>query len=166
MAKLTWFTPDRSDQAATAYRRDDSSDWQALCELHSDASGRFVLVDRVDAGGRYAYRLGIAGPGGESFTDEHWIQIPGALEFRLSGAWPNPSYGMMKVAFTLPVAGDAALDLVDVRGRKLLHRDLSAMGPGSHVVDLSRDPGLEPGVYVLRLTQGLRSVLRKVTVIR
>ena len=164
--KLTWFTPDGADQPATAYRMAATSDWEVVAQLVSDASGRFVLQDRVAAGGRYAYRLGTPAVEGESFTDPRWVQIPGSLEFRLSSVWPNPSYGMMKVSFALPVAGNASLDLLDVRGRRIVHKDLSAMEPGSHVVDLSREAGIGPGVYVLKLTQGARTAQKKVAVIR
>ena len=164
--KLTWFTPDGSGQQATAYRRSDNADWQTLSMLESDASGRFVVEDRIAPGGHYAYRLGIPGASGESFTEEHWVQIPGTVEFGLAGAWPNPSQGRLQVTFRLPDARPAALDLLDVRGRIVLHRDVTSFGPGQHSVDLDRQGDLAPGVYVIRLSQADRAERRKIAIIR
>jgi hypothetical protein len=164
--KLTWYTPDGAGQQAIGYRRSDHSDWQRLSTVESDASGRFVLEDRIAPGGLYAYRLGLPGASGESFTEEHWVQVPGSVEFGLSGAWPNPSRGRLAVTFRLPDARPAALDLLDVRGRTVMHRDLTAFGPGQHSVDLDGQGNLAPGVYMIRLTQADRTERQKVAIIR
>ncbi len=165
-AKITWFTPDGAGQTAVAYRREATSDWQSLGPLSSDASGRIVLVDRVPAGGRFAYRLGNFGEAEGTFTEEHWLQIPGALAFSLSGSSPNPSQGMMSVSFMLPIRASAALDLIDIRGRIVAHRDLSTLEPGAHVVDLGGESQLASGMYLLKLSQGARSEIRKVAIVR
>ncbi|MEP7029196.1 MAG: kelch repeat-containing protein [Candidatus Eisenbacteria bacterium] len=162
---LTWFTPDGTGQRANAYRRSGGMDWQLLRTLESDASGRIVLEDRIAAGGRYAYRLGIPGAGGETFTEEHWVQVPGAIEFGLAGVWPNPSPGHLQVTFRLGDTRPASLDLLDVRGRRVLHRDLANFGPGLHTVELDRQDDLAAGVYVLRLSQGNRTERRKIAVV-
>jgi hypothetical protein len=80
-------------------------------------------------------------------------------------AGPNPARGTLAIAFTLPVAGAAALDLFDVRGRRVLHRDLAALAAGAHSEELARG-GLATGVYIVRLTQGARMAQRKVAMVR
>jgi hypothetical protein len=125
-----------------------------------------VVEDRIAPGGHYAYRLGIPGASGEAFTEEHWVQVPGTIEFGLAGAWPNPSQGRLQVTFRLPDARPAALDLLDVRGRIVLHRDVTSFGPGQHSVDLDRQGDLAPGVYVIRLSQADRAERRKIAIIR
>jgi hypothetical protein len=157
---LTWFTPDGPGQPATAFRRTEDSDWQEIGALVSDASGRFVLEDRVPAGGRFAYRLEARG----AFTEAHWVTIPGALAFALEGAWPNPSKGALTVGFRLPDARPASLELVDVRGRVMIRRDV--LGAGPHVVELGKETRLASGVYVVRLVQGDRTERRKIAVVR
>jgi len=161
--KLTWFTPDGEGQQATAYRRAEDSEWAAVGALVSDASGQFVLEDRIASGGRYAYRLGLAGG---TMTEEHWVSIPGTLAFALGRSWPNPSSGPMSVSFTLPDVRPASLDLLDVRGRRVLHREVGTLGAGAHVVELSGGSKLAPGIYLIQLTQGERIQRTKVAIIR
>jgi hypothetical protein len=165
--RLTWFTPAGPGQPATAYRRTDGSDWSAVAALVSDASGRFVLDDRVAGGGRFDYRLGVPGADGvEQFTEEHWVAIPGGLAFGIADTGANPSRGSLRVRYALAQSGPAGLDLVDIGGRRLRHVDVTAFGPGTHDVDLGSAGSLRPGVYWVRLAQGEHVAVRKVAVVR
>jgi len=71
-------------------------------------------------------------------------------------ASPNPAAGACTIDFVLPAAGPASLELFAVNGRRLVARDLGALGAGRHriVLDLDRRTGFAPGVYVARLRQG------------
>ena len=89
-----------------------------------------------------------------------------ALGFTLEGALPNPATHGLKVAFTLPTHSSAAIELWDVAGRRILRRDVGALGPGRHLVDLDQQGQLHPGVYFLRLTQESRAARRKVVILR
>jgi hypothetical protein len=81
---------------------------------------------------------------------------PGAqAAFALEGAWPNPSRGgALAVAFVLASAEPAQLELVDVSGRRVLTREVGALGAGRHVVELAGGTRLAPGLYLARITQG------------
>jgi hypothetical protein len=72
----------------------------------------------------------------------------------------------MQVTFRLPDARPAALDLLDVRGRRVLHRDVTALGAGEHVVSLESERTLASGVYVIRLSQGEKTERRKIAIVR
>jgi hypothetical protein len=75
--------------------------------------------------------------------------------FALEGARPNPSRGEhLSVAFTLAAAGAARLELVDVSGRRVVEREVGALGAGRHTLALAPERRLAPGLYLLRLTQG------------
>src|SRR5262249_9624073 len=65
--------------------------------------------------------------------------------------------GAVAVRFTLGGDGPASLDLVDVAGRRMAHKDLGAPGRGWHETSLARDSGLPPGVYTVRLVASRRS---------
>lgn len=72
----------------------------------------------------------------------------GALALALG---PNPATGLAHVSFTLPEAGPAAIELLDLGGRVLLHRDADARsGPQSLAIDTARFPA---GIYWARLRQ-------------
>lgn len=89
---------------------------------------------------------------------------PGGLSIEASS--PNPARGgVLRVAFTLPGAEPARLDLLDVAGRRVATRAVG-LGAGRHEVDLGASGPLSPGVYLIRLAQGSRTVTRHVSVLR
>jgi parallel beta-helix repeat protein len=79
---------------------------------------------------------------------------------------PNPSTKSVAISFTLVGPSAARIELVDLAGRKVLVRELGALGPGSHVVKLNEPRLLPAGVYVVRLVQGDRSVATPMVVAR
>lgn len=88
-----------------------------------------------------------------------------ALAF--AGAEPNPARGGgLNVAFTLPDATAAAIEVIDIAGRVVARRDVGVLGAGPHRVDMARGVRLAPGVYHLRLTRGGLVMTRKVAVLR
>jgi hypothetical protein len=48
----------------------------------------------------------------------------------------------------------AALDVLDVTGRRIARRDLAGLGPGRHRVRIDELAAVAPGVYYLRLADG------------
>jgi hypothetical protein len=87
-------------------------------------------------------------------------------ELALRGATPNPaSATRMTIAFDLPSDAPAHLELVDVGGRRVMSRDVGAMGAGRHAVDLANGGRIAPGVYWVRLAQGATSRISRVAVV-
>jgi hypothetical protein len=165
LVRITWQTSGAATLRATAYRRPERSDWTALGDLLPDAAGRITLEDRdVTAGARYVYRLGVHEPEGEVFTSEVAVRVPLAAEFAIHDVHPNPTEGEVWVSYALPAAGEAALDLVDVAGRRVA--TMTLQGPGGSRVLLTRGGDLPAGIYVVRLTQQGRSVTRRVSIVR
>jgi hypothetical protein len=70
----------------------------------------------------------------------------------LFGLGPNPGRGPWKVDFSLADARPARIEVLDVSGRRVLSREVGAMGPGRHQIELARS--VRAGVYLVRLTQG------------
>lgn len=77
-----------------------------------------------------------------------------AAPVELHGFVPNPAPGAPSVWLTLAAGGATSLEVYDLRGRLVLHRDLGALAPGSHVVPLGPETRLASGIYLLRLRQG------------
>lgn len=85
----------------------------------------------------------------------------------LRGAWPNPASQHFSVSFTLASAAPASLELIDLAGRRVVSRAVGSLGPGAHVLDLTRESAaLHPGVYSIRLRQGGATSTGKVTIVR
>ena len=114
---------------------------------HADAPYYYRLSAVDIHGNESAYALAL--PAGT--TD---VPRGGAASFALAGPRPNPTTGPLSVTFTLPEARAATLSLYDLGGRCVLVREVGALGPGRHTLALATDRALEPGVYLVRLTQG------------
>ncbi len=84
---------------------------------------------------------------------------------------PNPARGQVSLGFDLPVHERVRIEVLDVAGRRV--RDLVSsqeFGAGTHGVtwNCTNDAGapLESGVYVVRLSDGIRSVARNLAILR
>ena len=85
---------------------------------------------------------------------------------RVDGFRPNPARERIAVAFSLATEAPAALEVYDIAGRRLVRREVGGMGPGHHVLPLGADFRPAPGVYIVRLAQGDRSVQTRSVVVR
>src|SRR5262249_10907084 len=140
------------------YRRTETTDWQRLDTVVGDGSGTLHYEDRtVGPGNRYAYRLGYTEGGRELFSAESWVQVPEAFAFTLEGFRPNPAIGGAIASFTLPSAEPATLELLDLTGRRVVSREVGALGAGRHTLRLDSGSAIPAGVYWIRLRQGSHS---------
>jgi hypothetical protein len=169
--------PDRVDLAweiassvasARVYRSAGGGSWTELGRVVPDGTGRLAYADLdVIAGARYGYRLGLLEYGGEVFAGEVWVDVPVTARFALRGMAPNPSsVGAGLVTFSLPDASPARLEVLDVSGRQVFSREVGGLGGGEHFVRVSGAEPLAPGVYLVRLTRGGRSLTAKAVTIR
>jgi hypothetical protein len=165
--RLTWYATAGGTRVARIDRRTIDSDWRAIASITADGTGRLAYEDReVSAGTRYGYRLAVGLPGQEQFSGETWVDVPRVAALALTGLRPNPAARDLRVAFSLPDASPARLEMLDVAGRIVLARQVGGLGAGNHVVDLPEGRALPAGIYVLRLTQSGRSLLARGTIIR
>jgi hypothetical protein len=89
-----------------------------------------------------------------------------SLSFALQGVRPNPSRGQrLSVEYSLPSAGAARLQLLDVSGRQVMKLEVGALGAGQHTVALDAGRVLPPGLYLVRLTQGVNDRVARVVVV-
>ncbi len=164
LVTVTWYATDVT--SATVYRNAGAA-WSALGTVYPDGTGRLTLEDRdVQAGARYGYRLGVDVDGAEELFGETWVDVPSGLALALAGARPNPAREGLVVAFTLPTAAGGRLEVVDVSGRRMLSRSLAGLPAGSHQLRLDDGTRLAPGIYLLRLSQGERSLTARACVVR
>ena len=107
---------------------------------------------------------GLGRPAGAERVDE--AAGGRASSLALEGFVPNPARAGIQVAFTLPAASPARLEMFDLAGRLVRSRSFDAPQPGRHTADFGRTQELRPGVYVLRLTQDRRTVSARGAVVR
>jgi hypothetical protein len=88
-----------------------------------------------------------------------------ALTPTLDVVFPNPTRGQVVVGFTVPVAEMVQVELLDLAGRRLAHRDAGRLGPGRHEVTFDETDRFRPGIYVVKVRQGLHHRIRQVVVL-
>jgi hypothetical protein len=164
---LEWHTAEPASFAATLERSEGRGEWRALATLSPDGEGALRYDDReVAPGRRYGYRLAWTENGAPRTSAEAWLETPLALQLALQGFTPNPSPASATVAFTLPEAGPARLELLDVAGRRVASHDVGSRGAGRHALRLDEHGPLAPGLYLLRLTTPARTLTARGVVVR
>ncbi len=165
--ELTWMGASLSGTRATVYRQREGAAWMAVASIAADGTGRFRFEDvDVLSGARYGYRLGIRAGGSEEFAGETWITVPGDWILALAAPTPNPATTRLSIAFTLPGAALTRIDVFDVTGRRVGFRDAGPLPAGSHAVAFTEAAGWRPGIYLVRLTHGHRSLIARAAIVR
>jgi len=105
------------------------------------------------------------GPEGESAP---MAPVGGApkVEFALRAITPNPTQQFIRVNFTLPDARPGKIEVFNVSGRLVASREVGSLGIGFHTVTLGERATLASGVYIVRLTQGGKSQIARVVLVR
>lgn len=165
--RLVWQSGATSPVTATLERTETGESWLQVGEAAPDGAGRFTFEDRsIEPGRSYGYRLAYRDDEGEGRTATTWIRVPERATFTLLGARPNPSRGMLTIAFSLSRASAARIEVLDLAGRLLEARDVGGLGPGEHVLPIDGSRQWRPGVYVVRLSQGERMQMQRVALMR
>jgi hypothetical protein len=166
---LSWAAGSAPDHARFRVHRGDRDDFEAA---PGNLVAELAATAYVDAVGTSAsrYRLVAVDRHGNASasvpaTRSEAPPAP-ALALAITRVAPNPARdGRVTIAFTLPDDAPATLELFDPRGRVVCARALAGAGEGSIVLPGERSR-LAAGVYVVRLTQGGRSVRTKSVVFR
>jgi|GEM_PF-5665031 len=138
-----------------------------LVELHVHAAfvitripldDDFAVEDALDA----ADRLESIEADGATTSDALAGSLTEAL--RLDAPFPNPTSGGSSVVYALPQDAAVHLTLVDALGREVAVLEVGWQTAGIHRATVPS--GLAPGLYLVRLSDGTGSVVRRLTVTR
>lgn len=150
---------------AAIERNEDGRGWIEMRVATPDGTGQIEFVDDlVRSGSTYRYRLRISGAGGDQFLGETPPLSVTAPKLSVRGFGSNPSNGRDLIHFSLASRELALLDVIDVRGATVLEHRVHDLMPGEHSIDVGS--GLAPGIYWIRLRQGMRSAIAKVCIVR
>ena len=92
--------------------------------------------------------------------------VPQRSEWGNVSVSPNPTRRGVWVAFTLPAAGAATLELLDIAGRRVAVREMQSLGAGRQRFDVTSGNSVAPGLYLVRVASGVRQATAKVVVVR
>ena len=80
--------------------------------------------------------------------------------------WPQTGVGSVRMRLQLPSAGAVKVELLDISGRRVASAHIESSAAGSRDYALPLRSTLQPGSYVLRLTQGGAEAAAKIVVVR
>jgi hypothetical protein len=164
LVTLSWWSPAGTALDATLERAEVGAGFVEIARLRL-ASGLVTYEDRdVVAGRTYQYRIAVAESGRTSYLGAVTLHVPEGYRLALAGLLPNPVVGATRLAYSLPTAEPAHIEVLDASGRRVIARDLDS-APGEHVVAFDR-AALRPGIYVLKLSQGSRAVMARAAIVR
>lgn len=165
--ELSWRSTTAVGKPATLERREAPGDWMPLAALDFDVRGLANFSDEsVLPGHDYAYRVRVADGDSSYVSAATLVAPPSALQLAMLGARPNPAIGRFQLAFSLPDAAAARLELFDLRGRRCASREVGALGAGRHTIAIGESNALVPGVYFARLRRGGASQVQRVVLTR
>ena len=139
---------------------------QEAPKILADGAGGAIIAwqDNRNAGDYDVYAQRVQ-PDGQLGGTVVGVDDPADVGLGLSGVFPNPSRaGTLRVSFTL-AGSEAALDLIDLSGRRVASKDVSTFGAGRHATLLRLEPSLATGIYFLVLRQNGHFSSRRIVVV-
>jgi hypothetical protein len=79
--------------------------------------------------------------------------------------FPNPAYDSSSLSFLLDQPSDITVEIYDPAGKKFAETSYPGLSVGEHSIGISTT-GLINGIYFIKLTDGVRSNVMKITVAR
>ena len=164
---LRWQASNAASLTASVERSDDGTLWTALGTPRLEGTNLLVYEDATVPPGHFGYRLQYDQGSTPQFTDPVWVNVAAAgASLALEGFHPNPGPQSVAIAFSLPDAQPAVLQIHDLRGRLVYSREVGSLGPGSHLARLGSERKLSSGVYWISLVRADRVLTAKGIVIR
>jgi aminopeptidase N len=87
-------------------------------------------------------------------------------DFSLGPVYPNPFNSTARIPFVLNHAGRAVLRVYDVNGRLVKTLADATFTPGRHEVELSAEPALSSGLYLVTLESGAQRRIAKALLVK
>jgi hypothetical protein len=147
-------------------------DWRIAAGLGGDGSHFLCEHNNIVAGGGVPPGCWFTARTGDAAftlltTDPIGVDDSRSNDFGLTGVVPNPSRGeRFAVRFRLPDTAPSQLAIFDAGGRLMASEEVGALGAGVHVVDLSLQPPIRPGIYFIRLSRAGRNANTRAAVVR
>ena len=167
-ARLVWTLGAASGATVRSYRAATDGTWETLATLGIDDSLHLVLEDRAAPAGREVeYRLSVAKGGTEYFLAPVRVTIPKApVQLALERVWEAPARDAIQFSFALPPGPPARVEVFDVLGRRVAEASLEQFTPGYYTHRVAFRGRAVSGIYFVRLSQGPRSLSRRMSFLR
>ena len=160
-ALVTWTVADQKDvvqydvEKQLGTSSDESANWSKVGTVKAVSSTDYSLVDGlIDHSQTYTYRIAAVDANGAK-TYSNTVELGPdntALGYTLGASYPNPTAGATEISFTLPVASQVTIRVLDVTG-KIVNTEITnaqySAGQQTAKLDLSALPS---GSYIYEIT--------------
>ncbi len=173
VAHLQWTTQNTVSPIGAVYRRQAGTEWTSIGTFEADGSGHVSFQDgTITPGEDYGYQIIVTSRAGDQLVGEVWLDAATNVGTRSPSAalalqvWPNPATGAFGISFASLSNEPTRLEMFDVRGQRVLARDVNARRGGTprlHVGDAKDFPS---GVYFVRLTQSGFTATSRLVLVR
>ncbi len=147
---------------------DEQTSWSDVASLVAPNQGDYISLFADAANVTVAWADGRDGDPDVVMAQHALADDPRTLPVamaRLDALRPNPCRGQLTVEFSVAGPVPAALELVDLAGRRRWRAPLGSLEAGRHTTSLDFGHRLEPGIYWVRLVAGAGAAVRKVVVL-
>jgi hypothetical protein len=167
-ARLVWTVGSTWGATVRSHRSTGDGTWEPLPDPALDDSLHLVLEDRDAPRGRdVEYRLSVETAGGQFFLAPVRVMIPrDPTQLVLERAWTAPGRDAIQIAFALPPGPPARVQIFDLMGRQVGDASLGEFRPGYHSHRVLFRGRAVSGIYFVRLSQGGRTVSRRLSFLR
>lgn len=139
--------------------------WADIAVVRADAQGRVIAQDRTVSPGTHAsYLLTLEVDGGTIQLRQLGVDVPMPMPLGLRFSLAEEGGRVLRMAVTLASEDEATIEVMDPQGRRVLRKRFAGLGAGEH--DLRVPFGGAPGMYFVRLHQGIESRTGRLVVIR
>jgi len=153
-------------------RKTDSGDYEQIATVSASFSS---YTDFNAPPGEVFYMIKIEHPYGcnpavrdgeyasvySNVASNSMVSVSESKELNFS-IYPNPADKQISISFGENITGMARLNISDLTGRVVYSEDINDVRPGQ--VQSINSLGIKEGVYLLRLTSGGNSAIRKVVI--
>lgn len=160
--RIRWEVAGFGDRPIEVERRSTQQEWSTIGRATPQGEEVRWIDSQVTPGMRYVYRLA---SGALEKIGEIAVDVPLSEGLELIGTRPHPARnGVLRLELSLAGGQPAVLEVFDLSGRRIVSRPLAAGSAGRRVIEVTRDMGWAPGVYVVRLAQAGRATSTRVVV--
>jgi hypothetical protein len=99
------------------------------------------------------------------WTKEPNVGLPENPESVAFSIFPNPCKDQLGISFTLSKNADIRISLINALGQTILTSLYPSQKTGTQLLNINL-PAIEPGIYSLRMEDGLSAMVKKVIIIR
>jgi probable HAF family extracellular repeat protein len=165
---LLWETREIVLAGTHVERSEAGGGWELVGTPRVSGGSQLAFVDEgLAPGTEYAYRLAVLDGAVTRYVGMVGVRTPKQLSLAIQGFRPNPARaGDVSIFFSLPVAGDATIEVFDVNGRRRANHVARGLAAGVQQARLPEAKSLAQGVYFVRLSQAGRSSISRLAIAR